>query len=123
MEAIVLAKIFNKALDEKRLSYRAAANEIGVSHSTVGRVVRGEPADMPTIEKIAAWLNVPPSTLVDIEEEGDAGLAKRIESFVAQYPELARVFDEAIQRVEDGSMEPVVLRELIMYVSYRINNV
>jgi len=102
------------------MSNRAVAREIDVSHSTISRALKGDQLDMATLEKFAAFLDIPVSTLVDMDVQGSAGLAAKVEAIVAQEPELGKVFEEACDLILDGKMTPDVFRDLIAYASFRM---
>jgi len=116
--------VLPKLLEEKQrkggLSNRAVAREVGVSHSTISRALQGEAMDMPTLEKFSAFLEVPVSTLVDLNTEGASGLAAKIEALVNQEPELAKVFEEAVDLILEGKMSSSVFRDLVAYASFRM---
>lgn len=44
---------------------RAAAKEIGTSHSTLSRIENGQVPDVELFEKICAWMKVDPAELLD----------------------------------------------------------
>lgn len=56
--------ILGARVDEKlhsyidQISYRAAAKEIGISSTTVGRVVNGKLASAETLLRVCLWLNL-----------------------------------------------------------------
>lgn len=43
---------------KRKLSLRDVEDEIGVSHATLSRIERGYAFDIPTLEKIVAWLGL-----------------------------------------------------------------
>ncbi len=110
--------LLNK-IRESGISERQAGREIGIAHTTVGRLLNGDHCDYPTLKKISEWLGVPISTLLD----GEAGtdLASKIALLVETEPALAKVLNEAMDKVLRGEVKPEVLRELIAYMSYRLN--
>jgi transcriptional regulator with XRE-family HTH domain len=112
-----LQQLLKEAIDKRHLSMRAAAREIGVAHTTLIRILNGEKCDMPTLQKIAAWLGVTPSSLVDTLNTDDTTTI--IAAVLSAEPELAKVFKEAAQRVIDGKMTPGELRDLVSYAAFR----
>jgi hypothetical protein len=79
--------------------------------------------DMATLEKFSEFLDVPVSTLVDLGGGGASGLSAKIEALVAQEPELAAVFEEAIDLILDDQMSPGIFRDLVAYASFRMEQV
>ena len=119
MEESPLIVLLREAQERRGLSDRAMADQIGVAHTTVSRIIAGSPADTATILKIAAWLDVAPSTLID-GLVPDA-FASQIASLLRADPDVAKVFQEALHRVLDGRMTPGQFRELASYAAYRFD--
>lgn len=116
----MLPKLLEEKQKKAHLSNRATARVVGVSHSTIGRALAGEQLDMATLEKFSEFLGVPVSTLADLGVEGATGLSAKIEALVSQEPELAAVFEEAIDLILGGRMEASVFSDLISYASFRM---
>jgi transcriptional regulator with XRE-family HTH domain len=110
--------LLNK-IRESGISERQAGREIGIAHTTVGRLLNGDQCDYPTMKKISVWLNVTISTLLD----GDSGtsLASKIALLVEIEPALAKVLNEAMDKVLREEVKPEILQDLISYMSYRLN--
>ena len=111
--------LLNK-IRESGISERQAAREIGIAHTTVGRLLDGDNCDYPTLKKISTWLDVPISTLLDSEKETD--LASKIAVMLESEPALAKVLNEAMDKMLRGEVKPEVLRELISYISFRLSS-
>lgn len=56
---IVLGEYLRSVLKERRLSQRSLALHIGVSNSTVNRLIKGKPADHETLRKLSEYLSIP----------------------------------------------------------------
>ena len=113
--------LLKEAVAKREISVRQAAKEIGVAHTTLGRIIEGDAFDTSTAEKIANWLHVTPSSLLDARGVGDDALAAQISLLLQTEPGLKEIFQEAIQRVLDGNMSPDTFRELAQYTAYRLN--
>ena len=111
--------LLKEELDKRHLSFRAAAREISVAHTTLIRIINGEPCDVPTLQKIAAWLGVAPSSLVDTMDQANTELSTAIAAVISAEPKLAIVFLEASKRLSKGEMTPQELRELVYYAAFR----
>jgi len=111
--------LLKEELDRRHLSFRAAAREINVAHTTLIRIINGEPCDVPTLQKIAAWLGVAPSSLVDTMDQANTELSTAIAAVISAEPKLAQVFIEASKRLSEGKMTPGELRELAYYAMFR----
>ena len=116
----LLQSLIKDKMQRNDLSMRGAAAEIGISHTTLIRIMGGEPYDVPTAEKIADWLNVPVSTLLDLHEKGEDDLAKQIALVLRQEPALAKVFGEAMARLADGRIKPETIRALASYAAFQL---
>ena len=64
-----MAVLLEEARRKRNLSERQLAQEIDVAHTTVGRVLRGQPVDIVTIQKIAAWMGVETASLFKTQRE------------------------------------------------------
>ena len=115
----ILQKLLKEHIDKDHLSMRAAAKQIGVAHTTLIRIVNGEACDMPTLQKLADWLEVSPSSLLDTIESDD--ITKVVASIISADPILAEAFILAGQHVIDGEMTPEELREIAIYAAWRFS--
>ena len=104
-------------MQQKNLSSHAAAEQIGVSHSTILRAMKGERVDVDTIIKIANWLNVRPSELLN--SMSDTSLADEIAVLLSHSPELEVELKDAVARVKAGQLDPAVLRDVLSYARYK----
>lgn len=111
-----LARLVQEKLNATGLSIRAAAREIGVSHTTLGRALSGEAVDLPTVTSISQWLGVDTATLLNA---GAGDLANDIAAFIELKPQLAPVFAEAIRRIEIGELDAEALNDVVRYVKFR----
>ena len=117
----MLPKLLTERQRKDGLSNRAVSREIGVSHSTISRALNGDQLDMATLEKFADFLGIPVSSLLDMEGGGEHGLAAKIDAMVSQEPELAKVFEDAIDLILDDKMDPKIFEDLVAYASFRMS--
>jgi transcriptional regulator with XRE-family HTH domain len=121
MNETLIITLLKEEISERGISVRQAAREIDLSHTTLNRILAGESYDMSTAEKIAGWLNVPTSSLVDgTIREGEEDFRTVIAGLFEVAPELENVFREGYRRVQRGEMEPRELRELAYFAAYRM---
>ncbi len=99
-------------------NFKSAAKEIGVSHTTLARIINGEKPNIDTLMAVSTWLGVPVTTF--IEQPGNLQLSNQIVALFEANPKLAAVFSEALARIEVGAAEPSLIREIVDYASYRI---
>ena len=115
-----LKVLLEDGLKERGKSVRAAAREIGVTHTTLMRVEEGGTVDLDTLIKICGWLGVQPASVLNAEGIGADTLAAQIAAVLETDPRLAKVFSEAMARILSGAMQPDTLRDLANYAAYRL---
>lgn len=116
----MLQTMLQEAMTAKGLSSHAAAEQIGTSHSTILRALRGEKVDVDTIIKIANWLNVRPSELLN--SMSDTSLADEVAVLLKYSPELETELKDAVERVKAGQLDPAVVRDVVSYARYKFNS-
>lgn len=119
----MLQILLQKAMQEHKppLSSHKAADLIGVSHSTILRALRGDTVDVDTIIKIANWLNVRPSELLNSMSDAST-LSEQIAVILSHSPALEEELKEAVRRVKNGSLDPEILRDITSYALYKIGS-
>jgi transcriptional regulator with XRE-family HTH domain len=110
----------DKMKEGNGLSVRAAARQIGVAHTTLGRFLQGQQIDLDTLEAISKWVGVDPSTALDADQEASP-LEKKIAVLLQADPRLERIFTEAVDRIASGQATPELLEDLVEYAAYKLN--
>jgi len=110
--------ILNNRIAEKRISLREAARQIGVSNTTITRILNGGPYDVKTLQAVSAWAEIPVSVLLDSAD--DSNLASKLAAMIQAEPHLAAVFNEALDRILRGEMSAEVLSDIVSYASFRM---
>ena len=116
----MLQTILQKAMNDRGLSSHTAAEEIGTSHTTILRALRGERVDVDTVVKIANWLHVRPSELLNSMSDAPNTLSDQIAVLLSHSPELEKELREAAERVKGGQLDPAVLRDIVSYALYKL---
>ena len=116
----MLQTILQKAMNDRGLSSHTAAEEIGTSHTTILRALRGDRVDVDTIVKIADWLKIRPSELLN--SMGDTSFADQIAVLLSHSRELEDELKDAVERVQAGALEPAVIRDIVSYALYKLNS-
>lgn len=116
----MLQTLLQNQMNTRNLSSHGAADEIGCSHTTILRALRGEKIDVETLIKIANWLHVRPSELLN--SMGDTSLADDIAVLLLHSPELEAELKDAAERVRAGVLDQAVLRDIVSYALYKLRS-
>jgi transcriptional regulator with XRE-family HTH domain len=120
-----LGQLLAKVIKERGISIRQAARDAGVTHTTLNRILNGAVVDITTLEKLAVFLDVSLSSLINLVAPAVSGrpdLPARIAVLTERKPELAEVFDKIASAIEAGEMDDSDLDEVIRYAEYRLDN-
>jgi transcriptional regulator with XRE-family HTH domain len=119
-EAQMLQIVLRKAMQERQLSSHQVAEAIGVSHTTILRALKAEPVDINTIIKIADFLNIRPSELLN-SMATDATLPDQLAALLSHSRELEDELRDAVERTRAGELDPAVIRDIVSYALYKLN--
>lgn len=111
----------NQIMKEKSLSSRQVAKDIGVSHTTIIRALRGDIVDIDTVLKIGPWMGVKPATLLNSMVTTEFGLPDQIAVMLENAPLLASQFAKAIKAIKDEKVDPAIIADIAAYAAYKIN--
>lgn len=117
----MLQNVLKGAMDERNLSARDVGGILGVSHTTILRALRGEQIDLATLIKIADWLNIRPSALLDTLGD-EAPIDAKVDTLVQAYPELQNVLEKAADAIKNGQADPRIIHDIVAYAEYRIQS-
>jgi transcriptional regulator with XRE-family HTH domain len=118
----MLQTLLQNQLNARNLSSHGAAEEIGCSHTTILRAMRGERIDIDTLIKIANWLHVRPSELLNSMDATDTSLADAIAVLLSHSPELEAELKDAAARVRAGVLDQAVLTDIVSYALYKLRS-
>ncbi len=116
----IIATLIEDALRARRISSRQAASEMGMSHTTLNRIRRGESYDLETAKMISRWLGVSTTNVLNADDVGANGLSAKVAAILETEPALAIAFTAAVDRVMNGDMTLDGFKELIRYTTYRL---
>jgi transcriptional regulator with XRE-family HTH domain len=118
----MLPILIKRRYKEQSPSSRQIALEVGVSHSTIMRALRGDLVDVGTILKLSKWLGVKPNTLINaMATEREDKLADQIAVMLESSPMLETEFRRAVDAIVAEKLDPHVLEDIASYAAYRIN--
>jgi|GEM_PF-3227956 len=111
----MLTGLLEAEMKRRNMSVRSAAKEIGVSHTTLNRVLHEETeVDLATVMMIAKWMNLRPAALLGSTADDEIG------TLVESIPGLREVLVEAAHLVETGEVSPAVLDDIVSFARYRL---
>ena len=93
----MLQSLLAEKMRKEKLSARDAARQIGVSHTTVIRVLDG---DVPNVENITAlsnWLGISVATALGVETGTQDDVAARVALLIEAEPRLKQLFGSLVQ--------------------------
>jgi transcriptional regulator with XRE-family HTH domain len=108
-------------MKNKHLSTHQAAREIGTSHTTILRALRGEVVDLATILKFGDWMGVKPSTLINSLAGTKSALSDQIVVMLGKHPRLENEFAQAVKKILNGEVDASVVEDIATYAAYKIN--
>jgi len=115
----MLKDVLQGAMRSRGMSTREAAREIGISHTTVFRVIKGDPFDVDTLIAIANWLKVRPSTLLDSLARSDT--IGDLSLLIERYPGILDVLKQASVAVNQGAASQEILVDILSYALYKLS--
>ena len=116
----MLESLIREKMKAEGLSVRAFSREVGVSHSTIVRVLKGETIDVPTLVKISDYLGISPSSLLD--SMGADGLAAKVAALLEAEPRLRSLFIQLVQDFENGDVSQADVTDIINYASFKLQS-
>ena len=111
----------SQEMKKKGLSTRQVAKEIGTSHTTILRTLRGEIVDVATILKFSEWMGLKPATLINSLADTKSALPDQIAVMLGKHPRLEAEFSKAIQAVVEEKVDPAIIEDIAAYAAYKIN--
>ncbi len=101
-------------------SSRKLAEEIGTSHTTILRAMRGEIVDLDTLIAIADWAGVRPSDLLNSFSKRGMDFASALAVLIERVPALKKPLEEATKAVQAGTVDPAIVEDIVTYALYKL---
>ncbi len=117
----MLKPLITEEMKKRGMSTRQVAEEMGMSHTTVIRALRGGEVDLTTVIKISEWLGVKPSTLINSLADTKSALPDKIAVMLGGHPRLEAEFAKAIKAILEEKVDPAIIEDIAAYASYRID--
>ena len=118
----MLSELIRTRIEDQNLSIREAARQIGLAHTTLARIIEGEPIDLTTYIRACEWLRVNAADV--LHSEGKIGtrseVAAGVASIIRASPSLEPIFEEIVAKFEAGEISSDTVNDLIKYAAYRL---
>lgn len=116
----MLGKLLLDEINERRLSIRAAARQIGIAHTTLQRVLRDNPTDLKTIKAIGEWLKIDIPTALGMKEDQFTNINAKLNIIFQRIPALADMLEEIFEEFDAGVIPISEIEEVIKYTTFRL---
>lgn len=120
----VLPSLLRKALEDRGISIRQAAREMDISHTTlIAARDQKRDLDLDTVKKIASWLDIPVSTLINngTPDQETNDLVFLLKSILEAEPALKEVFTEAGGALSRGEIDADDFRDIVEYAAFKLS--
>ncbi len=116
----MLSALVHKELASRRISAREAAREMGITHTTVIRILEGKPSDLETIKKTSAWLKVDPISVLNISFQDDKKWLWKFAAILENNPNMLKAFQEIIEDVEVNDINFETINEITSFINFAL---
>lgn len=118
----MLQELVKQALHDRRKSIRRAASEIGIAHTTLNRIIDGQPYDLDTAQKICDWLRVDLATILSITVVNrPAEFIDRLTICMDFSPSFRNALEVLVSNFQNGKIDVTVLDQTANFMLFLIN--
>ena len=116
----MLRSLLAEKMRKEQLSARDAARQIGISHTTVNRVLDGDIPNVENLVSISNWLGVSVATALGVETGTQDDVAARVALLIEAEPRLKQLFGAFVKDYRDGRLSSEDIEDIFAYAAYRI---
>jgi DNA-binding Xre family transcriptional regulator len=116
----MIRTLLQDEIRKKGLSIRAAAQQIGVAHTTVIRLLDDQSVDLETLRKICSWLNVEVGTILNSPDKTEKSIVEKFSCILQKNPGLHQLFDEYYAKMEYCEISMLDLEEILAFMVFRM---
>lgn len=121
----LLADLVRKKMDEEKLSLRNAAKRIGVSHTTVSRLLEGVQPDLNTVTKFCDWCKVSPTQVLDVSYNAtiseEENILKQLSIIITSDPRLKRIFSTLLGLDGTTRIPDRTIIEILDFIAFKVS--
>jgi transcriptional regulator with XRE-family HTH domain len=111
--------LLKTTLDERNLSIREAARQIGISHTTLIAVINDKRnfdyCNIGTLKQICAWMGVPVTIVLDESIDPIYGL---LVATITENPELKKLYNQMVIEIATGNLTYLDIQSIINYIEF-----
>ncbi len=111
----MLKEFLRDTMRQRNLSGRETARQIGVSHTTIRRMLIDEPIDLDTAAKVTSWLGVSLAAVLEVDYEENLDMDIRILALLDRFPELRLLLEDLANAAMAGQLSVHLPREIANY--------
>lgn len=116
----MLSQMLQHEIDNRQISVREAARQIGISHTSVHRVLDDKNTDLGTKKAVAQWLGISFSSIIEAGEDLDTGVLILLQKLLKDNKALGNAFKEIVVSLEKGKIDTKDVEDILGYITYRL---
>ena len=114
----MLQELVKEALHSRRKSIRQAASEIGIAHTTLNRIIDGQPYDLDTARKICDWLQVDLATILSLTVNRPTEFFDRLRMCMDFSPAFRDALEVFVLNFENGKTNAKILDQTADFMQF-----
>lgn len=115
----MLSELLKDEMKQRGISIREAARQIGIAHTTVSRIIKGNQVDLDTVELVSHWLSIDVSNALNGLPE-ETRVVPLLTSLLDRNPKLKKYLSMAVAELDAGKIEVQDLEDILAYITFRL---